>query len=476
MSDFQQDLEQALGARVSFDAELCSAYDHDLGELPALLMAQVRSRPEAVAVPRTPAEVGQALVIAARHGVPVTPRAQGTSGYGGAIPTRGGLALDLCGLDRVLAVDAAGLTVDVEPGVVWDALARRLGKVGLDLCLCPTSGLSSTVGGWFAMGGVGIGSLRYGSIRDLVKEVDVVALDGEVRTVAGPELELYHQTCGTLGVVTRLKLACRRAEGVRCYAVAVRDAGGLEPLVRALERAEPYSMAIQSAGYLRMLGAAAEHAPPIEAGFLAVATFLGSSADDVAVARAVEASGARLLPAEVAEAEWDERFYPMRVKKLGPALLASEFMLPLSSFATALERIEARLARDLIGVEAFAVRGGRLAVLVYLLEDSRDRLFPVRMAKAMVPLRIALRHGGSIYSPALWLAFGTRRLFGEEKYRAVRAKKRLVDPQNLLNPGKLRAPRPRFLPLADLSTLIALGSTAIAPLARRLASRRSLTP
>jgi FAD/FMN-containing dehydrogenase len=478
MEDFREALE-GTGATISFDPQHRRAYDHDLGEMPAALLAQIRACPDVVAVPRSTAQVAAILAIAAHHRVPVTPRGQASSGYGGAIPTRGGLLLDLAALNGVLAVNAAARTVDVQPGVVWNDLSRRLRRSGLDLRICPTSAPSSTVGGWFAMGGVGIGSLRYGSIRDVVSEIDVAGLDGRIETVSGDAIELHHQTCGTLGVITRLRLACRPAEGVRSFAVHVPDADGIEALLGAVDRiCPPYSVAFHSAGYLKMRADAAPdgHAEaPIASGFLAVVTLLESEAHEARVAIAASACGGSLLPRDLAEHEWEDRFYPMRIKKRGPALLAAEFVIPAARFGTAWREIEAKLSRDLLGAEAFAIRGGSVAVLAYLLDDPRDLLFPVRMAKAMIPVRVALRHGGSIYTPALWFASGTKRLFGAAKHEAVRSRKRLVDAHGLLNPGKLHAPRARWFPVGNLSALVAFGSALAAPLSRRLASRRRAT-
>lgn len=470
---FQQDLVAALGAAATFDADHRRAYDHDLGEMPAVLMAQLRSRPDAVVVARTPEQVGEALRVAARHGVPVTPRGQASSGYGGSIATRAGLMLDVSTMDRVLAVDPVAETADVQPGVVWGALAKRLRLDGLDVRTCPTSGPSSTVGGWFAMGGVGIGSLRYGSISDAVLEADVVGLDGQVVTVRGSELELHHQTCGTLGVVTRLRLAVRRAVPLRSFAVHLDSPADVTRLLREVpERLQAYSLAICSSGYLALRAQAEGHQPPIAKGFLALITLADASPDLAGVLAVARSAGGRLLPDEVAEHEWEGRFYPMRLKKLGPALLVGEFFLPAERFAEAWPLIERKLSKDLIGLEAFAVKGGQLAALVYLPDPGKGLLAPVRMAKATIPIAIATRLGGRIYASGLWFAAETERCLGASKYRAYRARKREVDPRGLLNPGKLEVVRPRWFPVLSLSWAVGLGSALAAPLARRIASRR----
>jgi FAD/FMN-containing dehydrogenase len=464
-----EQLQAAVGKAATADPQLLRAYDHDLGEMPRALTAQLRTRPDAVVVARTVEDVSATLRVAAALGVPVTPRGQASSGYGGALCTRGGILLDTTELREILAVDVAGRTVDVRPGAVWEPLARALRKQGLDVLSCPTSAPSSTVGGWFATGGVGIGSLRHGSIRDAVQEIDVVGLDGEVRTVAGRELDLHWQTCGTLGVITRLRLACRPLEAFRSFAVHVATADQLAGLQAAAERElGAYSLSIQSAGYLALRARLEPgHPPPITSGFLALLTVPAWTLPE-AVARAPALAGARLLDPALAEHEWEDRYYPMRIKRLGPSLLAGEFLLHADRFAETVAAIERAHARETIGVEAFGVRGGRLAVLVYALEDARRLLYAVGMARAMAPLRIARRRGGAPYTAALWFAGEAPRLFGEERWRAIKAEKQLRDPRGLLNPGKIFRPRLRWLPGVDLSRLLAFGAALASPISRRL--------
>jgi FAD/FMN-containing dehydrogenase len=469
MNELQLRLGEALGKASSCDPQVLRAYDHDLAEMPRMLLAQLRTRPDAVVIARTVEDVAATLRVAASLGVPVTPRGQGSSGYGGALPTRAGILLDLSEQRQVLAVDAAARTVDLQPGVVWEELSRVLRKRGLDVGACPTSAPSSTVGGWFAMGGVGIGSLRHGSIRDAVQEIDVVGLDGQVATLSGRALDLHCQTCGILGVVVRLRLACRAAEELHSFAVHLPEAGQVAALQAAAERElGAYSLSIQSAGYLALRARLEPGAtPPIGDGFLALVT-LPAPADAARVERAVAACGGRLLDPAVAAHEWEDRYYPMRIKRLGPSLLASEFLLPTERFAETWQAIRRGQGAAAPALEAIGARGGRLAVLVYALDDARRWLYPLRLAGALAPVRAALRRGGTIYSPGLWFASGARRLFGDLRYRAVVAEKRRVDPAGLLNPGKILRPRLRWLPFVDASRLVALGSLLAAPVSRRL--------
>lgn len=468
---YQEEIRQTFGEAVSFDPQILRSYDHDLGEMPRELMAMIRHRPHTVVIVRSSEDVAAALRLADKYDVPVTPRGQASSGYGGAIPSEGGMVLDLSSFNRVLAVDVANATVDVEPGVVWEDLARALAPHGLDNRICPTSAPSSTVGGWFAMGGVGIGSLRYGSIRDNVLEIDVVGLDGTARTYAGEAMEPYHQTCGSLGIITRLRLACRPAEDLLPLAVSLPDAASTGRFLELLG-AWPavYSASLQSAGYCAMRAAAEGHAPAIASGFL---VSLAVSPQDRARDKATELAaqcGGRLLDAATAAAEWAGRFYPMRIRKIGPSALVGEYYVPVSAFADTFAAMQKALRRDAFGLEAFAVRGGRLAVLVYILDDAAALLYPLRMAKAMVPMRLAARHGGSPYATGMWFSALGKAVFGADKHARVRRLKVELDTRELLNPGKLSGPWLPFLPFISLSRCI-LGATAcLAPLAARLPS------
>lgn len=470
---YQEECTQALGERVTFDPQILRSYDHDLGEMPGALMALIKHRPTVVVAARDAADVRQALLLAGRHGIPVTPRGQATSGYGGAIACKGGMMLDLSNMNRVLAVDAAAATVDVEPGVVWEQLSAALAPHGLDNRVCPTSAPSSTVGGWFAMGGVGIGSLRHGSIRDNVLEIDVAGLDGAVTTYRGQDMDVFHQTCGSLGVITRLRLACRPAEQLTPHALWLPTAAKAAAFLAEAETVlEPYSASVQSSGYCAMRAEAEGHPPVIDGGFLVSLAVSGAQTSPEEVIRLAQAHGGKPLLEMEAEAEWAGRFYPMRIKKIGPSALVGEFCISLEAFSACWRDLEAALPKDRLGLEAFAVKGGSLAVLVYILDDAGALLYPLRMAKAMIPLRVAERHGGKAYASGMWFAALAGRIFGAGKLARAMRQKRKLDPRGLLNPGTLKGPGLPFLPFVSLSRLILLGTSLIAPLAARISYTR----
>ena len=178
------------------------------------LAGQVPRRAAAVVRPTTVDAVAEVVVACNEARVPLT-AAGGRSGVCGAsVPVFGGVVLDLTGLDRVRDVDAVAGIVEDDAGVFGPDLERIVGDHGLTIGHFPQSFDLATVGGWVACRGAGQYSTRYGKIEAMVVGLEVVLADGRVvRTggapaaAVGPDLnQLFVGSEGTLGVITRVWL------------------------------------------------------------------------------------------------------------------------------------------------------------------------------------------------------------------------------------------------------------------------------
>lgn len=176
--------------------------------------------PHAVIVAVSSVEQVQAVMrIAHAGGIPVTVSAGRSNVTGAALPVRGGIVLDVCQLNKLIGVDRDSQIVDVEAGMFGDVFEETIQKeYGLTMGHWPSSFGISTVGGWAACRGAGQLSTRYGKIEDMVFGMDVVLADGSLATLGGysraavgPDLQqLFIGSEGTLGVIVRLRLKLHR--------------------------------------------------------------------------------------------------------------------------------------------------------------------------------------------------------------------------------------------------------------------------
>jgi alkyldihydroxyacetonephosphate synthase len=179
------------------------------------LDGQVAAKAAMVVSPTSAGQVAAVLAACDEARVPVTPAAGRSGVCGASVPVHGGVVLDLCGLAGIVEVDETSLVLDVAPGTFGDHLELALRRDhGLTLGHWPQSVALSTVGGWLACRSAGQLSTRYGKIEDMVLGLDVALADGRristggaPRAAVGPDLnQLFVGSEGTLGVITGARL------------------------------------------------------------------------------------------------------------------------------------------------------------------------------------------------------------------------------------------------------------------------------
>jgi glycolate oxidase len=141
--------------------------------------------PDAVVLPANRDEVAAVVRLAARHGVPVVPRGAGTGLSGGAVTLKGGIALQLSRMRRILKVDPATRTAIVEPGVVNQDLQQAAASQGLFYAPDPSSQKACTIGGNAAENSGGPHCLYYGVTTNHVLGLEAVLADGSVVWLGG---------------------------------------------------------------------------------------------------------------------------------------------------------------------------------------------------------------------------------------------------------------------------------------------------
>ncbi|MCK5151743.1 MAG: FAD-dependent oxidoreductase, partial [Candidatus Thorarchaeota archaeon] len=146
-------LSKVFGDRLITEKHELLIQSTDVGALPKQVGWLMNNKPDALVQPVTPEEIQELYKIANDEKIPLVPRGAGTSGYGGSIPRKGGIIVDIRQMDNVLEVNKEEKYVLVEPGLSWSNLQHHLNRQEMDLRCYPSSGLAATISGWVAQGG-----------------------------------------------------------------------------------------------------------------------------------------------------------------------------------------------------------------------------------------------------------------------------------------------------------------------------------
>ncbi len=182
--------------------------------------------PDLVVFPRSTQDVCEIIKIAHEYEIPVIPFGRGTSLEGHIIPYDGGISIDFSEMNQILAIEPENLLVKVQPGVTRTQLNKELKKHGLFFSVDP--GADATLGGMAATNASGTTAVKYGVMRDQVRNLEVVIANGEIihtgnsaaKSSSGLHLNgLFVGSEGILGCITELTL---RVYGIPEHEVAGR--------------------------------------------------------------------------------------------------------------------------------------------------------------------------------------------------------------------------------------------------------------
>jgi alkyldihydroxyacetonephosphate synthase len=179
---------------------------HDRGKTPI--------PPDFIVHPGTTKEVSEVLKIANNYNIPVTPWGGGSGSQGGALPMYGGIILDMKRMNKVLEIDSVSMTATAEVGINAQHLEWEIEKAGYSTMHFPASIGCATLGGFIAHRGTGVLSTKYGKMEDIIMSLEIVTPTGEIintlpvpRHASGPDLtQMFLGSEGTLGVVTKATL------------------------------------------------------------------------------------------------------------------------------------------------------------------------------------------------------------------------------------------------------------------------------
>jgi FAD/FMN-containing dehydrogenase/ferredoxin len=450
-------LARDLSGRVSGASTVASSpferrlYSRDLARVPRLIETLLfRTTPLIAVHARSERDLISILRFAAERKISVYPRGVSSSAFGGTVPTRNGIALDLSPMSEILEIDPHDLTARIQPGVRWADLASALESFGLSTATTPSSRFS-TVAGWVATGGLGIESFKYGHIRESVVSARVVLPSGESLELLPPDEHFGYLfgTEGQFGIITELVLRVRpKASDSIAHLFYFDDApaalGFLDRVIR--EKHRPSHLAFYDRSRLAEENALLRDKLFDEREAVLVHFDDKESEEDFLRSVAMNGSPCRADNA-AASYLWSERYFSLKAQRLGPNLLAGEVLLSraeLPRFIRRARRLAKRFGAEL-GIEAILAGASLCTVIASFPCDSRKPLsYLMNLLLAQLLVRLGTRLGGSPYGIGTWNAPFIRKRYPGQALRGMQRLKKKIDPLNILNPGKFFRLRARF--------------------------------
>jgi glycolate oxidase len=417
-------------------------------------------QPLGVAFPTSAQEVAAIVGLAARHRVALVPRGAGTGLSGGAVAIDGALTLAFTRMDRILEIDRANRVAVVQPGVINADLGRAAAEQGLFYAPDPASYESCTIGGNLAENSGGLRCVKYGVTRDAVLGLEVVLADGSVirtggrnvKDVAGYDLtHLFIGSEGTLGIVTEATLRLRPAPAPKLTLLAffpdVRTAG--DAVARLTEEGlTPVTLELMDRFTIRAVDAALRVGLPEDAGaMLMIESDVGgqAAADELDRAEACcRAAGAGELARakDPQEADWlreARRKAHWSLEQVGAARM-DDVGVPRSRVPELLEAIERVAGETGLHIGVFGHAGDGNFHPTYVVDRDDPTAAPrIESARAAI-YAAALALGGTVtgeHGTGLAKKGYLERQRGPVAVGVMRAVKRALDPQGILNPGKV---------------------------------------
>ncbi|PKQ19365.1 MAG: Fe-S oxidoreductase [Actinobacteria bacterium HGW-Actinobacteria-6] len=450
----EQLLKEIFGDRMRTDRVERKLYSADIGSLPKLVKPLMPTGVAgAVVRPTSEDEIVALLKLARAENLKVVPRGMSTSGYGGVLPTPGAIVADISGMGKILDIDAEAKTARVQGGTLWEPFQKKLNAQGLDLRMYPSSLPSSTVAGWLAQGGAGFGSFEYGFFKDNVISARVVQPDGVVVVFSGAELDLLIADAeGITGVITEVTIPLRELEPEVHRLLAFPTIDAIQSALSAIsmQKLPIWSLTFLNPESVRLKTTIPhrhghpwemkhpQYEPTLPEAFLLVIAYPESrrGAIDAALSAICAGSGGTELESEAAEHEWEQRFAPMRLKRVGPSIVPTEVVVPLEELGAVLTEIGKRVTQPFV-LEGMLGKGDKVVLLGFIPHDERTLAFNLAFALSLVVIKIAKQHHGGAYSTGLYFRQESKSVLGEKKYRALEEYKRTKDPGGMLNPKKI---------------------------------------
>lgn len=449
--EFLQELQARFGARCSTAQSLRDQHS-------SIETHHSAAPPDVVVFAESTEEVAALVKLCAVYQVPVIPFGAGTSLEGHLLAVRGGVSLDLSRMNQVLRVSEADLDCTVQPGVTREQLNLHLRDKGLFFPIDP--GANASIGGMASTRASGTNAVRYGTMRENVLALKVVLPDGQIihtgsrarKSSAGYDLtRLFVGAEGTLGIITEISLRLYGIPEVISAAVCSFESveQAVDTAIMVIQLGIPVArMELMDRGLIKAVNAYSKLSLP-EEDTLAF-EFHGSEAgvkDQIEMVREAVAvhEGKDFAWAETAEERhklWAARhksYYAALAQRPGSKGWSSDVCVPISELSGCIRHTRALLAQCSVPTVIVGhVGDGNYHVLFAVDPANQQELVEIAgINKKIVQQAIAV---GGTCTGEHGVGVGKQAYMRQEHGDAIELMARLkatIDPQDIMNPGKI---------------------------------------
>ena len=451
-----QELVQVLGAEnVLTEQEDLMTYAYDA------TAAMKHYKPDVVVSPLSTEQVSEVVKIAGRYQIPIYPRGSGTNLSGGTIPTKGGIVLSMLNLNKIIEVDQDNLTATVQPGVIIQALNDQVTKLGLLYPPDPGTVTTATMGGSVSECSGGLRGLKYGVTKHYIMGLQLVLANGEiirwggktVKNVTGYDLvALFTGAEGTLGIITEIIVKLIPAPETRKSILAVFDnldkaGNAIASIIR--NKIIPATLEIMDNATIQTVEHFVHAGLPMDAEAVLLVEVDGYrevvEREAVLVEQILQAEGSVEVKIAKNDQERDLLWLARRsalpaLAQKRPTTVLEDATVPRSKIPDMLKAIRKIAEKHRLLIATFGHAGdGNLHPTILTDQRDEDEMKRVHLAVDEI-FQAAISLGGTLSGEH---GIGIAKMkyldweFGEAGVAALRQIKEALDPNYLLNPGKI---------------------------------------
>ena len=423
--------------------------------------AALQQMPGAVVFAKSPEQISGILKLARAAKTPIVTRGSGTGLSGGSLPSPGCIVLCLVKMDKILELDRANLTMLVEAGVTTLQVADAAAQAGLLYPPDPGSMKISTIGGNVAENSGGLRGLKYGVTRNYVMGLEVVLPDGEllwtgnkcVKDVAGYSLkDLFIGSEGTLGIITKvlLKLIPKpsaRKTMVATYAQMDHAAQTVSDIIAA--QIIPCTLEFLDRTTIHCVEDYAKVGLPLDCEAVLLMETDGHPAAVADEAAKMEELARKNHALEVRVAKDDQEATKLAaarrsafsaLARVAPTTILEDATVPRSELAAMIRFVDSIAKKYKLRIGTFGHMGdGNLHPTFLTDERNQEEMHRVEAAFKEI-FDEAIRLGGTItgeHGIGLAKKSFLPKFAGDAQMRVMRELRRTLDPDGILNPGKM---------------------------------------